>query len=107
MYRVTTPYLTFTLPIQTSTCKEVLVTIKQNETTLTKHYENGTMPSGMSFDGKNVIVKLTQEETKALNPRFGASAQVRVLTTDGDAYASQIFTISVKDVLNEEILADG
>lgn len=107
MYRVTTPYFTFTLPIQTSTCKEVLVTIKQNDTILTKHYEDGTMPSGMSFDGKNVIVKLTQEETKAFNSRFGASAQVRVLTDDDDAYASQVFTINVNDVLNEEILADG
>ena len=107
MYRVTTPYLTFTLPIQTSTCKEVLVTIKQNETTLTKHYENGTMPSGMSFDGKNVIVKLTQEETKAFGARVYALAQVRVLTNTDDAYASQVFSIMVSDVLNEEILADG
>ena len=46
MYRVTTPYWTFTLPIQTATCKEVMVSIKQGETVLTKHYENGTMPSG-------------------------------------------------------------
>lgn len=107
MYRVTTPYLTFTLPIQTSTCKEVLVTIKQNETTLTKHYENSTMPSGMSFDGKNVIVKLTQEETKAFNPKVSALTQIRVLTNADDAYASQVFSLKVSDVLNEEILADG
>ena len=107
MYRVTTPYWTFTLPIQTATCKEVMVSIKQGETVLTKHYENGTMPSGMSFDGKQVIVKLTQEETKAFNPRFSVYTQVRVLTNDDDAYASQIFTVKVNDVLNEEILADG
>ena len=107
MYRVTTPYLTFTLPIQTSTCKEVLVTIKQNATELTKHYENGTMPDGMSFDGKNVIVKLTQAETKAFNSNVSALTQIRVLTNADDAYASQVFNIKVSDVLNEEILADG
>lgn len=107
MYRVTTPYLTFTLPIQTSTCKEVLVTIEQNDTVLTKHYEDGTMPSGMSFDGKNVIVRLTQEETKAFNPKVFAQTQIRVLTNADDAYASQIFSFIVDDVLNEEILADG
>ena len=107
MYRVTTPYLTFTLPIQTSTCKEVLVTIKQNATVLTKHYEDETMPDGMSFDGKKVIVRLAQEETKAFNPKAQALTQVRVLTNADDAYASQMFSVSVSDVLNEEILADG
>ena len=54
-----------------------------------------------------MIVKLTQEETKAFNSRFSVYTQVRVLTNDDDAYASQIFTVKVNDVLNEEILADG
>ena len=106
MYRVTTPTHTFTLPIQTATCKEIQVTYKQGETTILKHYQNATLPSGMTLDGKNVIIKLTQEETKAFNARFGVVAQVRVLTNDDDAFASQIFTVSVNDVLNEEILAD-
>lgn len=107
MYRVTTPTHTFTLPIQTSSCAEVQVTYKQNATQIIKHYQDEVMPSGMSFDGKKVIVRLTQEETKAFNPRMSVFAQVRVLTTGNDAYASQMFSIRVNDVLNEEVLADG
>lgn len=104
MYRVTTPVHTYTLPMDTSTCTEVMVTYKQGSKTLTKNYEDSTMPSGMSFDGNDVIVKLTQTETKAFRGNSTVSAQVRVLTIGGDAYASQVFIIRTMDVLNEEVL---
>lgn len=107
MYRVTTPTHTFTLPIQTSSCAEVQVTYKQNATSLIFHYQDGTLPDGMTFDGKKVIIRLTQEQTRAFNPRIQTLTQVRVLTNGGDAYASQIFSITVNDVLNEEVLTDG
>lgn len=106
MYRVTTPTHTFTLPDNTSSYDEIQVTYKQNNVVLTKHYQDEVLPSGMTLNGKNVIIRLTQEETKAFNPRMAVLAQVRVLTGSGDAYASEIFSIDVKDVLNEEILAD-
>lgn len=106
MYRVTTPTHTYTLPIETSTCKEILVTYKQNGITLDKHYENGVLPDGMALDGKNVIVKLTQAETKAFTATSAVHSQIRVLTNDDDAFASQTFTVLIGDVLNEEILAD-
>ena len=107
MYRVTTPTHTFTLPIQTSTCKEILVSYRQKNITLDKHYEDETLPSGMTLDGKNVVVRLTQPETKQFSPNYPATVQVRVLTTSNDAYASQVFKVWVDDVLNEEILTDG
>lgn len=106
MYRVTTPTHTFTLPIQTSSCKEVQVTYKQNDNQLIFHYQNGTVPEGMTLNGSNVIIKLTQEQTKAFNPKVSVLAQVRVLTSDDNAYASQIFSIKVNDVLSEEILSN-
>lgn len=106
MYRVTTPTHKFTLPIQTSTCKEIQVTYKQDEVSLIKHYQNNTLPEGMTLNGKEVIVQLTQEETKAFKPGSGIYAQVRVLTNDELAYASQMFNVFVDNVLNEEILKD-
>ena len=106
MYRVTTPSFTFTLPIDTSACKEIQVTYKQDKIDLIKHYQNGVLPSGMTLQNKDVIIKLTQEETKTFRPGYGIYVQLRVLTTDNEAYASQKFTILVDDVLNEEILAD-
>lgn len=105
MYRVTTPTHTFTLPIETSSCKEIQITYRQRSTELVKHYQDSTLPSGMTLDGKNVIIRLTQEETKAFQAK-PAEVQVRVLTTGEDAYASQVFKIWIDEVLNEEILSD-
>lgn len=39
MYRATTPTHTFTLPMDTSNCLEILVTYKQGNVQLDKHYQ--------------------------------------------------------------------
>ena len=104
MYRATTPLHTYKLPIQTDTCDVILVTYKQDETVVTKRYENGSLPDGMSLDGDKVIIKLTQEETLKFTENGPVSAQIRVLTENGDAFASRKFKLSVFDVHNEEIL---
>ena len=106
MYRVTTPTHTFTLPIQTSTCKEVEVTYKQNDHVERFHYQDQTLPEGMTLDGKNVIIHFTQEQTKRFLPIYPIAAQVRVLTNDDEVFASQMFTLYIDDVLSERILAD-
>ena len=103
MYRVTTPTHTFTLPIDTSICKEILITYKQKGVELNKHYQNGVLPDGMTLDGKTVVIILTQEETKAFRNGLVA-VQVRALTNADKAFASQLFNVSNNDVLNEEIL---
>ena len=103
MYQVTTPVHTFTLPEQANSYKEIQITYKQKNATLVKHYQDGTLPPGMSFDGKDVNIRLTQTETKAFAPG-NVSAQVRVLTPSDDAYASQTFKISIYGVLNDEVL---
>ena len=104
MYRATTPIHTFILPIQTSNCKEIQVTYRQGPTTVVKHYQDSTLPEGMTLDEDKVIIKLTQTETLKFCPKDPAYVQVRVLTTDDSAYASQRFKVSINNVLNEEIL---
>lgn len=106
MYRVTTPTHTFTLPIQTATCDEIEVTYKQGSLVKIFHYEDNTLPEGMTLDGKDVIIKLSQTDTKAFASAFPLRVQVRVLTNDGDVFASQIFTLSVDEVLSEAVLVD-
>lgn len=103
MYRVTTPTNSFTLPFSTDECSVIQVTYKQNDKVLTKQYENGVCPSGMALDDDTILLSLTQEETKSFS-KGKVTAQVRVLTTGGKAYASQKFTIGVNDVQNEDIL---
>lgn len=104
MYRLTTPAHQFTLPINTSECQDILVTYAQGGTIVAeKHMDNGVLPEGMTLEGKKVIISLTQAETKAFSAKK-ATAQVRVLTLGGQAYASQYFDIEVKEVLNKDIL---
>ena len=105
MYRVTTPTHTFTLPLDTSTLKEIQVSYKQGNLKLIKHYQDGTLPSGMTLDGKKVIIRLNQEETKQFDADYPVVSQVRVLTNDDDAFASQYFQVDVENVLNEEVLS--
>lgn len=105
MYRATTPTHQFILPINTAECKEIQITYRQGENSIIKHYENNVLPPGMSLDGENVFVRLTQEETLTFRPNSIAKAQVRVLTNSDDAMASQKFDIIINNVLNEEILS--
>ena len=50
--------------------------------------------------------RLTQEETKLFSskPRNVVEVQVRALTNGGDVYASDKRSITVQDVLNDEVL---
>lgn len=82
-------------PVNTNTLAEILVSYRQGNVKLDKHYENGTLPGGMSLDGARVIIKLTQDEANMFKGDNKASVQVRVLTASGDALASQRFGITV------------
>lgn len=106
MYRVTTPTHTFKLPMETSTLSVIQVVYKQHNKKLKKQYQNNTLPAGMTLDGKNVVIRLTQAETKQFVADDYVKTQIRVLTNTDDAYASKKFSIYVNDVLDEEILFD-
>lgn len=104
MIQVTTPSDTFTLPIETSTCTKIKVSYTQGRYKITKLYQNGALPAGMTLDGRKVIIRLTQEETKPFNPDYMANAQIRVKTTSGDVFASRIFKFYVGESLDKEVL---
>ena len=104
MYRVTTQTHTFVLPIQTSTCAEILLTYSQGEKKLDKHYENGVLPDGMTLYRNEVIQELSQEETKMFCEGF-VQAQIRVLTLEGKSHASQVFNIYMNKTLNDVVLS--
>lgn len=103
MYRVTTPEHTFTLPENISHYKVVQVAYKQGSNKLVKTYANGTASSGMVVSGTNVVITLTQEETKKFK-KGEASVQVRALTLADRAVASAQFPFTIEDVNNEDIL---
>jgi len=101
MYRGTTPTLTFTLPMAVSTLTEYWVTVSQ-------HYDNIRIDkdsSDCTASGSTITVTLTQEETLRLVPDKPVYIQLRVLTSGGDAMASEAFKATVADVLREEVIA--
>lgn len=111
MIRATTPKHIFTFDVNPEeTFSEILITYAQNEKIiLEKHKSDLTFEICDCFGGKPVytaFVKLTQEETKlfAANPKGVVNIQVRAITEDGDAIASDIEQISVQNVLNDEVL---
>ena len=108
MYRATTPIHSFTLPENADSYDEIQIAYKQTAVkkpavNLVKHYQDNTLPSGMTFDGKTVIITLTQEETKLFS-KGNLIVHLRVLTTDSHVWATKKWTISVEESNNEDIL---
>lgn len=104
MYRATTPTHIFTLPEETDSYREIQVTYQQEGVILVKHYQDNTLPSGMSLEGSKVYIRLTQEETLAFNPKKGAKVQVRVMDFNSNVMASQKYPIAISTCLSEDIL---
>lgn len=111
MIRATTPKHMFTFDVDPEeTFSEILITYAQNgEIVLEKHKSDLTFESCDCFGGKTVYtasIKLTQEETNlfSANPKGIVNIQVRAITENGDAIASDIMQISVQNVLNDEVL---
>ena len=98
MIRGTTPTHTFNLPFDAVLIDKLKITYAQNGVVvLTKE------KADCKIDGNAVAVKLTQEDTL----KFDASRvqiQIRVLTTGGDALASDIVTKPCGEVLEEGVL---
>ena len=99
MRRGTTPEHTFTLPFDTSIISAARILYEQdNAVKITKTTEQ------CNFDGRVIAVKLTQAETLALMCNSTVKIQVRILTTDGEAMASDIITAFVDECLDNEVL---
>lgn len=101
MYRGTTPTLTFNLPMAVSTLSEYWVTVSQRYDNIRIDRDKTTLTAS----GSSIVANLTQEETLRLVPDKPVYIQLRVLTSGGDAMASEVFKATVDDVLREEVIA--
>lgn len=111
MIRATTPKHMFIFETDPSIYSRILITYSQNDSiVLEKEKEDLTIEEQENHcSGKTEWVawfRMTQEETKKFTAGNGrlAKVQVRVLTTSGEALASEKKTITVQDVLNDEVL---
>ena len=98
MIRGTTPTFIFNLPFDVSNIKSAYITIKSRGTEVEKAVTD------CSLNGTTITVKLTQEETLALPESQIAGVQLRVLTNDNDALASDVFPIKVEEILKEGVI---
>jgi len=113
MYRATTPLHVFTFDVDLSEYPRVFIVYAQGDKIiLRKRKEDLTFESHVTDTGLTkytASLKLSQEEANKFKTYYGTkvSVQVRVLDDDGNAYASEIRSFPLKDVLVDEVLKNG
>ena len=99
MSRGTSPIITCEFPFDVSTLSYAYFTIAQNERImLNKKIECE------GLEGRQIKIHLTQEETLKLKENLQAEAQVRGITRDGEAIASDIIKIYVDKILKDGVI---
>lgn len=102
MRRGTTPTLQITVTGLTDIeVQNLYLTLRQGQTTIEK------TESGVTIDGEVISATLTQEETLSLVAKVDVALQLRVLSTNNTAYASNIVTVPVEAILKEGVIPDG
>lgn len=100
MRRGTTPTHTFTIPKYIQGVKRFRVCYAQNGRIVLKKTGDGPLVS----DNK-ITVDLTQEDTFMFEPDAIVRIQIRILTEDDKSIVSDIIKVSVRDCLDNEVLA--
>jgi hypothetical protein len=95
MRKGTTPTILLTLDVDTTTLRTIWVTMRQGTIELDRTGDAVTRLS----DNATLSVTLTQEETLAFTSGGSVEVQLRALTADGTAVASDIATIPVDRIL--------
>lgn len=95
----TTPRHTFTFPFDTSLIEELKITYAQNKKTVFEKYL-----ADCDVEANSVSYTLTQQETFLFAEGVNVEVQARVLTTAGDALASDIRIVTADRCLDREVL---
>lgn len=99
MRRATTPTHIFEFEIDPATIDKIRIAYAQNgKVILIKTKDE------LTFTGNVGKGRLTQEETNLFNANEIVTIQVRVLTTGGDAIASDEFKVYCSEVLDDEVM---
>ena len=86
----------------TSIIQSFKITYKQNDRVVLTKRSN--TEDYCILSGKEIITKLTQQDTFLFNPEYLVKIQVRALTKGGELIASKVRTISVDECLDNEVL---
>ena len=101
MFRGTTPQLIFHINFDTSRIKQLYVTIKNERkepTVIEKTIED------CELDGEIISTTLTQEETLQFKGNEKINIQLRILTNEDIALASQLFPLTMEKILKDGVI---
>lgn len=98
MIRTTTPTHIYTFEEDISGFAEIELTYKQRDVSLVKKRED------LVCDAHSVSYHFTQAETRLFSSTVDVYSQLRFLTDEGDVLATDVFTIPVEAILNDEVL---
>lgn len=103
--RGTTPLIAFTLPIEITKdqIKEAYLTVSQDRREIVNKRLNA---NELAVDDVTATIagKLSQVDTLLLNPDKIAAVQIRFKDINDEAYATDIITYNVYDVLHVEVI---
>lgn len=105
MTRLTTPRQEFQFDTDPSDFARIQITYNQDGNNILVKEKNDLTIEQTEDGTWTASFTMTQEETALFDPDGDVvRCQTRILTTQGEALASDIATIKVKDVLNQEVL---
>jgi hypothetical protein len=99
MIRGTTPTHTFNLPLDVSLIKEIKIIYAQSDIQLFCKRKSDCV-----LEGTTVKTTLSQEETFKFDCKKMVQIQIRALTTDGRAPATEVILVPVDKCLDDEVL---
>ena len=95
----TTPIHVFTLPFEKEMLAEVRITYAQNKKNIiTKEIDD------LEIDGNDISLTLTQEETFLFEEGKNVSIQLKIKTTEGLVFNSDIIKMRVDTSLDNEVI---
>jgi hypothetical protein len=100
MIRGTTPTHIFNIPFDTSLVDEVKITYAQDDIVLFSKTKDDCI-----LEDNTVKVTLTQEDTFKFKHTKPVQIQIRILTVNGEAFASIVEKVGVSKCLDDEVLA--
>lgn len=102
MIKGTTPTLLYNLPFETTNIKSAEIVVEyvdaNKSVKIIKGFEDCTLGD------KSISATLTQEETLQIPAPSLVYVQLRVLTTDGIALATEAEEVTVKRLLKEDVI---
>lgn len=99
MIRGTTPTHIYNIPFDPELIQSLRIIYVQNDEMLFVKERKDCI-----VDGRQISVKLTQEETLMMDAAQLVEIQMRVLTTGGDALASKPKKVAVGRLLEDEVI---